>query len=240
MLSISNTPQPPEMEGSHCEELVSQDLCDKCQNAIDEMDKKDGLEIPFYGNSSLMKHSAEKGCLLCGQILAIIETEQIKEPFDINVIQRRIIQSNDSGSESDSDSKLVRGYRLTFQNGVGDKYSEYPYPAIFLGRQCGRRVFGFLKAESYRVEGLKEIGDKIGPVDIKRSRKDALPLIKQWLHTCSSEHNCANNVPGKPFLPTRLVYTKGSTPRLCLAVDIVGSIKYATLSHCCKFKNKCE
>lgn len=36
------------------------------------------------------------------------------------------------------------------------------------------------------------------------------------------------------FLPTRLVYTKSTIPRLCMARDIEGFPKYATLSHCCE------
>ncbi|PQE20226.1 heterokaryon incompatibility protein [Rutstroemia sp. NJR-2017a BBW] len=158
-----------------------------------------------------MEHSAEKGCLLCGQFLALMETEQSEEPLDIGVIYiYRLMNNIENNIEDDPDEPMpeVGEYRLSL-----DDSGEYQYLDIFLDQHGGS-------------------------VDIKRSRKDALPLIKQWLDTCCSKHKCADNVPGKPFLPTRLVYTKGSTPRLCLAVDILGSSKYATLSHCCKFKDK--
>ncbi|PQE30002.1 heterokaryon incompatibility protein [Rutstroemia sp. NJR-2017a WRK4] len=222
MPTISDIPQSSEKEGSHGEEpLYSQGLCDNCQHVIDQVGNKEKGEIeslPFYQNSSLMTHSAENGCLLCGQFLALIETEQLEEPVDIGGIDiHRPMPVWDESDDSDDSHCLHRP--KPEPNWVGE------YNLVLKPRDRNHCLYIFPDEHE-------------GSVDIKRSRKDALPLIKQWLDDCSSKHNCANNVPEKPFFPTRLVYTKSSTPRLCLAVDILrnlenlGSWKYATLSHC--------
>jgi hypothetical protein len=155
MLSISNIPQPPEMEGSHSDELVSQDLCDKCQYAIDRVDNGYIKLLPFYQNSSLMKQSAENGCLLCGQFLAMMEIEQLEEPVDIdgiNIRRDNYYHSDSYDSDPDADAPDPEGYWRT-EYGLSLKIArnEYPYLCIYLDPQGGRRAFGFLKAESNRV-----------------------------------------------------------------------------------------
>jgi hypothetical protein len=147
MPTISNIPQIYETEGSHGEEpLYSQGLCDKCQNVIDQVGNKEKGEtesLPFYQDSLLVEHSAEKGCLLCGQFLALIETKQLEEPVHFYGIKlyRAGIDSDDADGSYGHYREQPNwvGYKIYLN--TGDKS---PYNLdVFLDRQCGRRVFCF-------------------------------------------------------------------------------------------------
>jgi hypothetical protein len=62
--------------------------------------------------------------------------------------------------------------------------------------------------------------------------EDPLPLVKQWLERCRKSHPLCSGATNTEKFPTRLIDIGGNEPRLCLGVEIKGSIEYSTLSHC--------
>lgn len=87
MASESTSQQELETVGCHTTGHASSNLCEKCQYVFTQFKygKRSAgfIDVPFYEDSSLMHLSAEKGCLLCGQFLALIESNQLKDPVSI-------------------------------------------------------------------------------------------------------------------------------------------------------------
>jgi hypothetical protein len=65
----------------------SPDLCVMCQRLVDDLDgwnNPDYRPISFYEDTSLMYSNAENGCLLCGQILGLIEINAKNDPDSVD------------------------------------------------------------------------------------------------------------------------------------------------------------
>ncbi|KAH7417715.1 heterokaryon incompatibility protein-domain-containing protein [Cadophora sp. MPI-SDFR-AT-0126] len=69
-------------------------------------------------------------------------------------------------------------------------------------------------------------------IDVPPSTLNGLYLCKEWLHRCVIGHEQCHSTMSNRRSPTRLIFIRGLSLRVCETAGNIGSIKYATLSHC--------
>lgn len=81
--------------------MSTPNLCNKCQDVVDLLAKLDRREhggyrwTQFYQNSSQVISSSESGCLLCSQILRLIEIRFPSEPVTFDYINVHVNKTDD-------------------------------------------------------------------------------------------------------------------------------------------------